>query len=175
MKFLFLKCSSLTPLGWLCRPDKCWSPPPSSVRSPSASPPCSPGYPSLAWSLSARSAAQSFLFFLVANSNSSFYSVLSLKQSCHTSTCECASYLQMRIRRVFQTLFFWVHLKLINIFLLVSVGGEELVVLGREIEVVEARQEEHQEECEGQVGRVGEERTVDQPLHGDWRASAPTG
>ena len=57
------------------------------------------------------------------------------------------------------------YLEVINIFLLVSISGEELIVLGGEIEIVEAGEEEHEEECQGQVGRVGEDWTMNKSLH----------
>ena len=57
------------------------------------------------------------------------------------------------------------YLEVINIFLLVGIGAEELIVLGGEIEVVETSEEEHEEECQGQVGRVGEDRAMNKSLH----------
>ena len=57
------------------------------------------------------------------------------------------------------------YLEVINIFLLVGIGAEELIVLGREIEIVETGEEEHEEQGQGQVGRVGEEGAMDKSLH----------
>ena len=43
---------------------------------------------------------------------------------------------------------------MINILLLFRVGAKQLVVLGGEVEVVETGEEQHEEESQGQVGRV---------------------
>lgn len=38
------------------------------------------------------------------------------------------------------------YLEVINIFLLVSISGEELIVLSREVEIVETGEEQHEEQ-----------------------------